>query len=74
MFDKVAEKIYGKVSRFIDIEGVSRRIKRLEVCTDGMAKDKCREFYCGIIKRVILAAGRSVHRCSGAVDKPSDGK
>lgn len=57
MFDKVAEKIYGKVSRFIDIEGVSRRIKRLEVCTDGMARDKCREFYCGIIKKVILAAG-----------------
>lgn len=57
MFDRVAEKIYRVLGKFFDTENMSRRIKRLEVCTDAAARDECRKFYCGIIKRVVMTAG-----------------
>lgn len=57
MFDRLAEKIYRVLGKFFDTENMSRRIKRLEVCTDAAARDECRKFYCGIIKRVVMTAG-----------------
>lgn len=54
MIDRLAGRIYDLVAGHIDMDESVRKMKRLYTCTDDTARQKCRNFYTGIIKNILL--------------------
>ena len=54
MIDRFAGRIYDLVAGHIDMDESVRKMKRLYTCTDDTARQKCRNFYTGIIKNILL--------------------
>ena len=54
MIDRLAVRIYDLVAGHIDMDESARKMKRLYTCTDDTARQKCRNFYTGIIKNILF--------------------
>ena len=55
MLKRAAGKIYGWIEPHMDNDKMLTKIKRVYICTDAAARDKCAEMYTDIIAKILLA-------------------
>lgn len=54
MLKRAAGKIYGWIEPHMDNDKMLTKIKRVYICTDAAARDKCAEMYTDIIAKILL--------------------
>ena len=54
MLKRAAGKIYGWIEPHMDNDKMLTKIKRVYICTDAAARDKCEEMYTDIIAKILL--------------------